>query len=80
MKSMDRLPAFPEAVMKVWDSHSTDHHSMSELCPVIRFNQFLAATILKINNAGYFNSGSPIKTIGDAAACPGKENLIRATT
>jgi len=78
MKSLGNLPAFPATVVKVLDLLSNDGYSMTEVARVISFDQSITANILKISNSAYFGLGRPVKTVRDAVAYLGKENLVRA--
>jgi len=78
IKSLGNLPAFPATVVKVLDLLSNDGYSMTEVARVISFDQSITANILKISNSAYFGLGRPVKTVRDAVAYLGKENLVRA--
>jgi len=77
MQSVGSLPAFPATVLKVLDLLSHDDYSIAEVAGLISFDQSITTNILKISNSAYFNFGRPIKTVYEAVAYLGKENLIR---
>lgn len=78
MRSVDNLPAFPVTVIKVMDLLSRDDYSIAEVARVISFDQSITANIFKVSNSAYFSFGRPIRTVLEAVARLGKENVIRA--
>ena len=78
LKSVDMLPAFPITILKVAELLRNDDYTVADVVNVIKFDQAIAANILKISNSAYFNARQKIKTIHDAVVYLGQQQLIRA--
>jgi len=76
--SIKTLPAFPVTIARVTALLSDDDYSVNEVAKVIKYDQAIAANILKISNSAYFGSRQKIKTISDAVIHLGQKQLIRA--
>ncbi|MCL2669074.1 MAG: HDOD domain-containing protein [Syntrophaceae bacterium] len=78
IKSIQKIPAFPATVKKVTELLPDDDFSVAEVVSVIRYDQAIAANIMKISNSVYFGSRQHIRSIQDAVVYLGKQQLIRA--
>jgi len=78
LKSIDRIPAFPAIVQKVRELLHDDDYSVADLVNVIKYDQAVAANILKISNSAYFGARQKIKTIHEAVVYLGQQQLVRA--
>ena len=78
LKAVDMLPAFPATILKVSELLRNDDYTVADVVNVIKFDQAIAANILKISNSAYFNARQKIKTIHDAVVYLGQQQLIRA--
>jgi putative nucleotidyltransferase with HDIG domain len=78
LKSIEKLPAFPATVQKVTELLGDEDYAVADLVNVIRYDQAIAANILKISNSAYFGVRQRIKTIQDAVVYLGQQQLIRA--
>lgn len=78
LKSIDRIPAFPAAIQKVIELLHDEDYTVAEVVNVIKYDQAIAANILKISNSAYFGVRQKIKTIHEAVVYLGQQQLIRA--
>jgi putative nucleotidyltransferase with HDIG domain len=78
LKSIDMIPAFPATILKVAELLRDDDYAVTDVVNVIKYDQAIAANILKISNSAYFSSRQKIKTIHDAVVYLGQQQLIRA--
>jgi len=78
LKSVDVIPAFPATILKVAELLCDDDYAVADVVNVIKYDQAIAANILKISNSAYFNARQKIKTIHDAVVYLGQQQLIRA--
>jgi putative nucleotidyltransferase with HDIG domain len=78
LKSVDMIPAFPATILKVAELLRDDDYAVADVVNVIKYDQAIAANILKISNSAYFNARQKIKTIHDAVVYLGQQQLIRA--
>ena len=78
LKSIDKIPPFPATVQKVIELLDDDDYAVTDLVNVIKFDQAVAANILKISNSAYFGARQKIKTIQEAVVYLGQQQLIRA--
>lgn len=78
LRSIKKLPAFPMTIQRVIELLRDDDYSVNEVANVIKYDQAIAANILKISNSAYFGSRQRIKTIPDAVVHLGQKQLIRA--
>jgi len=77
LRSVTNIPAFPDAVQKVVALLKNEDYSVTDVAKVIRYDQGMAANILKMSNSAYFGASSKIRSIPDAVICLGQKNLIR---
>ena len=78
IKSIQEIPAFPATIQKVAELLSDDDFSVAAVANVIKFDQAIAANIIKISNSAYFGSRQQIRSIQDAVVYLGQQQLIRA--
>jgi len=78
LKSVDMIPAFPLAIQKVTELLSDKDYAVVDVVNVIKYDQAIAANILKISNSAYFGARQKISTIHDAVVYLGQKQLIRA--
>jgi len=78
LKSIDRIPAFPATIQKVAELLRNDDYAVADVANVIKYDQAIAANILKISNSAYFSTRQKIKSIHDAVVYLGQQQLIRA--
>ena len=78
LKSIDRIPAFPATTQKVAALLRNDDYAVADVANVIKYDQAIAANILKISNSAYFGARQKIKSIQDAVVYLGQQQLIRA--
>jgi putative nucleotidyltransferase with HDIG domain len=77
LKSLDNIPAFPMTIMKVSEMLRDDDYSITDMVNLIRYDQAMAANIMKMGNSAYFGSRQRIGTLRDAVVYLGRNNLIR---
>jgi len=78
LKSIDKIPAFPATIQKVSELLHDDDYAVADVVNVIKYDQAVAANILKISNSAYFGARQQIKTIHEAVVYLGQQQLIRA--
>ena len=78
LRSIDRIPAFPATIQKVSELLRNDDYVVADVANVIKYDQAIAANILKISNSAYFGARQKIKSIHDAVVYLGQQQLIRA--
>jgi putative nucleotidyltransferase with HDIG domain len=78
LKSVDMIPAFPATIQKVAQLLGDEDYVVADVVNVIKFDQAVAANILKISNSAYFGARQNIKTIHDAVVYLGQQQLMRA--
>jgi putative nucleotidyltransferase with HDIG domain len=77
LKSLDHIPAFPITILKVSEMLRDDDYSVADMVDLIKYDQAMAANIMKMSNSAYFGSRQKIGTLRDAVVYLGKNNLIR---
>jgi putative nucleotidyltransferase with HDIG domain len=77
LKSVDMIPAFPATIQKVAQLLGDEDYVVADVVNVIKFDQAVAANILKISNSAYFGARQNIKTIHDAVVYLGQQQLMR---
>lgn len=77
LKSLDHIPAFPITILKVSEMLRDDDYSVADMVGLIKYDQAMAANIMKMSNSAYFGSPQKIGTLRDAVVYLGKNNLIR---
>jgi len=78
LHAIKKLPAFPMTIQRVTELLRKDDYSVNDVANVIKFDQAIAANILKISNSAYFGARQRIRTIPDAVVQLGQKQLIRA--
>jgi len=78
LKSIKKIPAFPATIQKVTSLLSNDDYAVADVVNVIKFDQSIAANILKVSNSAYFGVHQRINTIHDAVVYLGQQHLVRA--
>jgi putative nucleotidyltransferase with HDIG domain len=78
LMSIKKLPAFPMTIQRVIELLKDDDYAVNDVANVIKYDQAIAANILKISNSAYFGARQKIKTIPDAVVHLGQKQLIRA--
>jgi len=78
IKSIDKIPAFPATIQRVTELLQDDDYAVADVATVIKFDQAIAANIMKISNSAYFGARQKIGSIHDAVVYLGQQQLIRA--
>lgn len=78
LKSIKKIPAFPATIQRVTALLSNDDYAVADVANIIKFDQSIAANILKISNSAYFGVHQKINTIHDAVVYLGQQQLVRA--
>lgn len=78
LKSIKKIPAFPATIQRVTSLLRNDDYSVTDVVNVIKYDQSIAANILKISNSAYFGMHQKIMTIHDAVVYLGQQQLVRA--
>lgn len=76
--SIKRLPPYPAVAQKVAMLLHDEDYSVAEVVNVIKYDQAIAANILKISNSAYFGVRQKIKSLHEAVVYLGQKNLFRA--
>jgi putative nucleotidyltransferase with HDIG domain len=77
LKSLGQIPAFPMTILKVSEMLRDDDYSVAKMVELIKYDQAMAANIMKMSNSAYFGSRQKIGTLHDAVVYLGKKNLVR---
>ena len=80
LKKIDRIPAFPATIRKVWDVMKDPDYSMENLVTVIEYDQAITANILKMCNSAYFGVRRKVSNVRDAVVYLGQANITRIVT
>ena len=78
LKSVKNIPAFPAAALKVMSLIDDPDFSIADVVDVIKYDQAIAANILRICNSAYFGLSHKVETVRDAVMRLGQQNVIRA--
>jgi putative nucleotidyltransferase with HDIG domain len=78
LKSIKNIPAFPAAALKVMSLIDDPDFSIAEVVDVIKYDQAIAANILRICNSAYFGLSYKVETVRDAVMRLGQQNVIQA--
>jgi putative nucleotidyltransferase with HDIG domain len=78
LKSINNIPAFPAAALKVMKLIDDPDFSIADVVDVVQYDQAIAANILRICNSAYFGLRYKVETVRDAVMRLGEENVIRA--
>ena len=74
-EQINHLPMLPKVVQDVRDQLNKDDIDLHMLADTINHDQVLAARVLRMSNSAYFGCSRQVKTIEDAVALIGFENL-----
>lgn len=77
LRSIEHIPAIPSIIMKISGMLKDDNYSVDVLTEQIKYDQAIAANLLKMSNSLYFASRHRISTIREAVVYLGQENLAR---
>lgn len=77
LRSIENIPAFPTTILKVSEILRDEDYSVNELVDLIKYDQSMAANILKMSNSAYLGARQKISTVRDAVVYLGQNNLIR---
>lgn len=72
---INHLPMLPKVVQEVTEQLNNDDVDLRALAASINHDQVLAARVLRMSNSAYFGCSRSIKTVDDAVALIGLENL-----
>lgn len=72
---INHLPMLPKVVQEVTEQLNNDDVDLKALAASINHDQVLAARVLRMSNSAYFGCSRSIKTVDDAVALIGLENL-----
>ncbi len=78
LKSIKNIPAFPAAALKVMKLIDDPDFSITDVVDVVKYDQAIAANILRICNSAYFGLRYKVETIRDAVMRLGQQNVVRA--
>ncbi|MCX7816627.1 MAG: HDOD domain-containing protein [Syntrophales bacterium] len=76
--SIKKLPPYPAVANKVAIMLSDEDFSVHEVVELVKYDQAIAANILKISNSAYFGTHQKITSLKDAIIFLGQKNLLRA--
>lgn len=74
-EKINQLPMLPKVVQEVTEQLNEDDIDLHKLANTIHHDQVLAARVLRMSNSAYFGCSRQVKTIEDAVALIGFENL-----
>lgn len=77
LRSIEHIPAVPAIILKVTEILKNEDYSVNELTEWIKYDQAIAADVLKMSNSAYLASRHRIGTIRDAVVYLGQKNLIK---
>lgn len=77
LQSIERIPAFPTTILKAGEMLKDDDYSVNALTDLIKFDQAIAANVLKMSNSAYLSPRHRISTIREAVIYLGQQNLLR---
>jgi len=77
LRSMEHIPAFPATILKAGEMLRDDNYSVDALTNLIKYDQAIAANVLKMSNSAYLSPRHRISTIRDAVIYLGQQNLLR---
>ena len=77
LQSIEHIPAFPTTILRAGEMLKDDDYSVNALTDLIKFDQALAANVLKMSNSAYLSPRHRIRTIRDAVIYLGQENLVK---
>lgn len=74
-EKINQLPMLPKVVQEVTEQLNQDDIDLHKLADTINHDQVLAARVLRMSNSAYFGCSRTIKTVEDAVALIGLENV-----
>ena len=74
-EQINHLPMLPKVVQEVTEQLNEDDIDLHKLANTINHDQVLSARVLRMSNSAYFGCSRQVKTIEDAVALIGFENL-----
>jgi len=77
LQSIEQIPAFPTTILKAGEMLKDDDYSVDALTDVIKFDQAIAANVLKMSNSAYLAPRHRISTIREAVLYLGQKNLLK---
>ncbi len=77
LRSIEQLPAIPAIVMKISEMLRDEDYSVNALTGLIKYDQAIAANVLKMSNSAYLSPRRRIGSIHDAVVYLGQNNLVR---
>jgi putative nucleotidyltransferase with HDIG domain len=77
LRSIEHIPAFPTTILKAGEMLKNDDYSVNDLTDLIKFDQAIAANVLKMSNSAYLSPRHRISTIRDAVIYLGQKNLLK---
>jgi putative nucleotidyltransferase with HDIG domain len=77
LKSIDNLSAFPITVFKVGEVLHRGDYSASDIVELIRYDQAMAAAIVKMSNSPYYGLRQQVGSLRDAVIFLGRDSLLK---
>ncbi len=77
LRSIEQIPAFPTTIFKVSGMLNDEDYSVDALTEVIKFDQAIAANVIKMSNSAYLSPSRSIGTIREAVLYLGQRNLLK---
>lgn len=78
LKSIKNIPAFPQVALKVMALIDDPDFSVADVEDIIKYDQAIAANIIRLCNSAYMGLRYKVETIHDAVMRLGQQNVIRA--
>lgn len=78
LKSVKDIPAFPPTVFKIMNMIDDPDYSVATVVDVIKYDQAIAANLLRICNSAYFGIRKRVESLRDAVVFMGQKNIVRA--
>lgn len=78
LKSIKNIPAFPQVALKVMALIDDPDFSVADVEDIIKYDQAIAANIIRLCNSAYMGLRYKVETIHDAVIRLGQQNVIRA--
>ena len=73
LRSMEHIPVFPAIILKAGEMLRDDNYSVDALTNLIKYDQAIAANVLKMSNSAYLSPRHRISTIRDAVIYLGQQ-------
>lgn len=77
LQSIEHIPAFPATILRVGEMLKDADYSVDALTDLIKFDQAIAANVLKMSNSAYLSPRHRIRTIREAVIHLGQKNLLK---